>query len=197
MNQRQRQRQMQPLYIVRQDNWYVAAKTKSLQKLFHPAIPDGKTRSKFGEHGNYGKISTRWIKSHQKTSEGEKQAFFCWYLNKDIHCMFVEGKPRTVFFLQTLYFAAYIAAVEKIILKGLKKHDPGSAQMTSAALVTRFSAFVDASTEIELKERLGAFKGFFWTCCRIRALWRSKSFSWDAILEGVHCFSLSHCSQPL
>ena len=25
-------------------------------------------------------------------------------LNKYIHCMFVEGKPRTVFFLQTLYF---------------------------------------------------------------------------------------------
>ena len=48
-------------------------------------------------------LSTRWLKSHLKTSEGEKQAYFCWFLNKDIHCMFFEGKPRTVFFLQKLY----------------------------------------------------------------------------------------------
>ena len=43
--------------------------------------------------------------------------------------MFVEGKPRTVFFLQTLYFTAFIATVEKIILNALGEHDPGSAQV--------------------------------------------------------------------
>ena len=48
------------------------------------------------------KTSTRWLKSHQKTSEEEKQAFLCWCLNKDIHCMFVEVKPRTVFSYATL-----------------------------------------------------------------------------------------------
>ena len=54
--------------------------------------------------------------------------------------MFVEGKPRTVFFLQTLYFTAFIATVEKIITYALGEHDSGSAQvwvtsMTSAALL--------------------------------------------------------------
>ena len=34
--------------------------------------------------------SINQIKSHWKTSEGEKQAYIC--------CMFVEGKSRTVFF---------------------------------------------------------------------------------------------------
>ena len=43
--------------------------------------------------------------------------------------MFVEGKPRTVFFLQTLYFMAFIATVEKIITYTLGEHDPGSAQV--------------------------------------------------------------------
>ena len=42
--------------------------------------------------------------------------------------MFVEGKPRTVFFLQTLYFTAFIATVEQIITYALGEHDPGSAQ---------------------------------------------------------------------
>ena len=42
--------------------------------------------------------------------------------------MFDEGKPRTVFFLQTLYFTAFIATVEKIITYALGEHDPGSAQ---------------------------------------------------------------------
>ena len=42
--------------------------------------------------------------------------------------MFVEGKPRTVFFLQTLYFTAFIATVEKIITYALGEHDPGLAQ---------------------------------------------------------------------
>ena len=42
--------------------------------------------------------------------------------------MFVEGTPRTVFFLQTLYFTAFIATVEKIITYALGEHDPGSAQ---------------------------------------------------------------------
>ena len=41
--------------------------------------------------------------------------------------MFVEVKPRTVFFLQALYFTAFIATVEKIITYALGEHDPGSA----------------------------------------------------------------------
>ena len=51
----------------------------------------------------YTLLSTRWLQSHQKTSEGKKQAYFCWFLNEDIHeYMFIEGKPRAVIFLQTL-----------------------------------------------------------------------------------------------
>ena len=42
--------------------------------------------------------------------------------------MFVEGKLRTVFFLQKLYFTAFIATVEKIITYALGEHDPGSAE---------------------------------------------------------------------
>ena len=42
--------------------------------------------------------------------------------------MFVEGKPGKVFFLQTLYFTAINATVEKIITYALGEHDPGSAQ---------------------------------------------------------------------
>ena len=42
--------------------------------------------------------------------------------------MFVEVKLRTVFFLQTLYFRAFIATVGKIITYALGEHDPGSAQ---------------------------------------------------------------------
>ena len=36
-------------------------------------------------------------------------------LNKDIHCMFVEGKSRTVFFLQTHLFTAFLTTAQKII----------------------------------------------------------------------------------
>ena len=43
--------------------------------------------------------------------------------------MFVEGKQRAVFFLQTLYFTAFIATVEKIITYALGEHDPGRAQV--------------------------------------------------------------------
>ena len=42
--------------------------------------------------------------------------------------MFVEGKPRTVLFLQTLSFTAFIATVEKIMTYAVGEHDPGSAQ---------------------------------------------------------------------
>ena len=50
-------------------------------------------------------------------------------LLKDIHCMFVEGKPWIVFFLQTLYSMAFIEKVEKIITYALGEHDHGSAQV--------------------------------------------------------------------
>ena len=64
-------------------------------------------------------VENRWLKSHWKASEGEKQAYIRWCLNKDIHCMFVEGKSRTVFFLQTLLFTAFLATVQKIITYAL------------------------------------------------------------------------------
>ena len=51
--------------------------------------------------------------------EGENQAFFCWCLNKDTHCMFVEGKTRTVFFPLTLLFTAFLATVQKILTYAL------------------------------------------------------------------------------
>ena len=45
-----------------------------------------------------------------------------------MHCMVVGVKPSTVFFLQTLYFRAFIATVEKIMTFALGEHGPGSAQ---------------------------------------------------------------------
>ena len=42
--------------------------------------------------------------------------------------MFVEGKPRTVFFLQTLV-TAFIATVEKVITCALGENDPGTGGM--------------------------------------------------------------------
>ena len=51
--------------------------------------------------------------------------------------MFVEVKPRTVFFLKTLFFTAFIATVEKIITLEnmiLGQLRIGERQTTSAAL---------------------------------------------------------------
>ena len=76
-------------------------------------------------------LSTRWLKSDWKASEGEKQAYICWCFNKDIHCMFVEGSQELSFFLQTLLFTAFVVTVQKIITYALVQlwaHDPGSAQ---------------------------------------------------------------------
>ena len=77
--------------------------------------------------------STRWLKRHQKTFEGEKQAYFCWFLNKYIHCMFVEGKPRTVFFLQTLYL--------RYLSRRLKKLRMGECHAKCRALVKAINIF--------------------------------------------------------
>ena len=41
--------------------------------------------------------------THSFSLGRSKASLLFWCLNKDIHCMFVKGKPRTVFFLQTLY----------------------------------------------------------------------------------------------
>ena len=64
-------------------------------------------------------LSTRWLKSDWKASEGEKQAYICWCFNKDIHCMFVEGSQEQSFFLQTLLFTPFVATVQKIITYAL------------------------------------------------------------------------------
>ena len=64
-------------------------------------------------------VSTRWLKSDWKASEGEKQAYICWCFNKDIHCMFVEGSQEQSFFLQTLLFTPFVATVQKIITYAL------------------------------------------------------------------------------
>ena len=42
--------------------------------------------------------------------------------------MFVEGKPRTVFFPPDTLFTTFVATVQKIITYALGAHDPGSAQ---------------------------------------------------------------------
>ena len=59
--------------------------------------------------------------SPTETFEGEKQAYCCWLLNKDIHCMFVEGKPRHS--IRGIYCNSW-----KSITYALGEHDPGSAQ---------------------------------------------------------------------
>ena len=46
-------------------------------------------------------------------------------VNKDIHCMFVEEKPRTVFFHSDTLFTAFVATVQKIITYTLGEHNPG------------------------------------------------------------------------
>ena len=48
--------------------------------------------------GSLQRYESKGIIVYKKASEGEKQAYICWCLNKDIHCIFVEGKSRTVFF---------------------------------------------------------------------------------------------------
>ena len=63
-----------------------------LHKLCYPAIRDRSTWSKFGAHGEHGDVFL-FSKSHI-----EPQAYICWCLNKDIHCIFVEGRSRTIFF---------------------------------------------------------------------------------------------------
>ena len=42
--------------------------------------------------------------------------------------MFVEGKPRTVFFSPDTLFTAFVATIQKMITYALGEHDPGSAQ---------------------------------------------------------------------
>ena len=42
--------------------------------------------------------------------------------------MFVEWKPRTVFYPPDTLFTAIVATVQKIITYALGAHDPGSAQ---------------------------------------------------------------------
>ena len=42
--------------------------------------------------------------------------------------MFVEWKPRTVFYPPDTLFTAFVATVQKIITYALGEHNPGSAQ---------------------------------------------------------------------
>ena len=37
-----------------------------------------------------------------------------------MHCMFVEGKSKTVFFLQALLFTAFLATAQRIITYALE-----------------------------------------------------------------------------
>ena len=53
------------------------------------------------------RVTRRLLKEKSKLT-------FVDVLNKDIHCMFVEGKSRTVFFLQTLLFTAFLATAQII-----------------------------------------------------------------------------------
>ena len=45
-----------------------------------------------------------------------------------MHCMFVEGKPRTIFYPPDALITAFVAMVQKITTYALAAHDPGSAQ---------------------------------------------------------------------
>ena len=64
------------------------------QKSFNHAIPDWRTWSKL-------------LKSRLKTSEGEKTSLLLLITNTFIACLLKGGKPRKVFFLQTLCFTSY------------------------------------------------------------------------------------------
>ena len=59
------------------------------------------------------RVTRRLLKEKSKLT-------FVDVLNKDIHCMFVEGKSRTVFFLQTLLFTAFLATAQRIITYALE-----------------------------------------------------------------------------
>ena len=71
--------------------------------------------------------------------------------------MFVEGKPRTVFFLQTLYFTAFIATVEKIITYALGEHDPGSAQNWRTSSVALFLLWIKKHEWWKIRHKMHFF----------------------------------------
>ena len=79
-------------------------------KLWKPAstILDWRTWSKFrerrehGEHGKDGKHGDV-LRFNRRLPKEKSKLTFVDVRILDIHCMFVEGKPRTVFSLQTLY----------------------------------------------------------------------------------------------
>ena len=102
-------------------------------------------------------LRLRWLKTHQKTAEGEKQAYF---LNKKysyMHVCWREAK-NSLFPPDTLF------TVEKIITCALGEHDPGSAQVwrtssnfcspVSVVAQPRASACFHISAWITLKKEL-------------------------------------------
>ena len=62
------------------------------------------TMEKMGKHQPDDlKVTRRLLKEKSKLT----------FVDKDIHCMFVEGKPRTVFFLQALYLRHLLRRLKK------------------------------------------------------------------------------------
>ena len=109
--------------------------------------------------------------------------------------MFVEGKSRTVFFLQTLLFTAFVATVQKIITYALGAHDPGSAQdgRTSNDFCTpevwRSTAFSTAVPPLPAHSRskkLNEFHGlvfFLWFRC-FKSREKFSFFVWGEFVMG-------------
>ena len=76
--------------------------------------------SQMGKHG----VSLENME--KKTSKGEKQAYFCWCLNKGIVCW---RETKNSLFPPDTIFPEFIPTVGKIITYALGEHDPGSAQV--------------------------------------------------------------------
>ena len=90
--------------------WLISAYQCLLYMLFHPAILDGRTGSKLGEHGEHGEyVEHRIDEKHQPD---------------DIkHYICVKETPYlSTGWLKPLYFTSFMATVEKIITYALGEH---------------------------------------------------------------------------
>ena len=95
--------------------------TSGLHKSFHHTIQDLSTESKFGACGEHGPCALV-LREPCSGSQRTVPLVFrepCTGSQRTVLCMFVEGKSRTVFFLQTLLFMAFFVTIQKIITYAL------------------------------------------------------------------------------